>query len=244
MRDDSDMTSVLGDRRPSPGAVIIPFPGRTASRPLPAAAHVATASSPAPLQSLLSVISTAIDASTQPHAPSLLAAAGAVAGFAAQQALVMEGGATWIQPQRAEHLDRLLLSESRADRSLWHTLCVTAHDLGTQHLPEPQKLLASTLKCLGTSQFGVITLPLEYRLKEQPQAALIRHWPRVRDVLERSRITPAHWPELTAAMCARRITLDHRQVPPHVALRIIMQSALAMALIEPRLIPGATLKSE
>jgi hypothetical protein len=47
-----------------------------------------------------------------------------------------------------------------------------------------------------------------------------------------------------AAICAERVVTARREVPPHVALRIVMQAALSMALVEPRLIRGAASKSE
>ena len=59
-----------------------------------------------------------------------------------------------------------------------------------------------------------------------------------------AQVKPAAWPRLMSAMCAERVVVARTEVPPHVALRIIMQAALAMALVDPRAIPGAALKSE
>ena len=156
--------------------------------------------------------------------------------------LLLKGGSAWAQPKRAEHLDRLLLSETPRDNSLWICLQTAAHTLGALHLPDPNTLLQATLRCVGTTQFGLITLPLEYKLLQQPQAALAEVWaPLCRD-LSNEGVAMAAMPELFAQACARRIAADQRTVPPHVSVRIIMQSALAMALLEPRVIPGAALK--
>jgi len=237
MRDESYTISGGGQEQPmppaNPGAVIIPFPGRAGQRSTPrdvVAALMDLAGAPGP--------------NGKHHPATLLAAMGSIAGFAAQQSVLLEGGSAWTQPMRAEHLDRLLMSESRTDGSLWYLLCGAAHETGAHHLPEPQKLLASTLRCVGTNQFGVITLPLEYRLNEQPQTSLVRLWASVRETLAGARSGPSAWPSLTAVACARLIVREARHVPPHVSLRIVMQAALAMALIEPRLVPGSAVKSD
>ncbi len=231
MRDDLSLMPST-DVTPRTGATIIQFPARRAPSVRSNSATVFDA------------VTEGLEPKSRLHAPTLLAASGALAGFAAQQALLLEGGQSWAQPMRAKRLDHLLLSAEPADASLWWALSIAAHELGAQHLPEPHKLLASTLKCVGTSQFGQITLPLEYKLNEQPQAALGRLWTRVRTVLDDGCVKPAAWPRLMATMCAERVVAARREVPPHVALRILMQSALAMALVEPRAIPGAALKAE
>lgn len=231
MRDDTTLM-VLKDQSVRASAQIIQFPARTV-RPTGARAFdVATA------------IAEGLEPRSRQHAPTLLAASGALAGFAAQQSLLLVGGSSWAQPMRATRLDHLLMSEQAVDASLWWTLGVAANELGAQHLPDPKSLLASTLKCVGTSQLGQITLPLEYKLNEQPQAALARLWTRTRTLLDEAGVKPAEWPRVMAAMCAERVIVARREVPAHVALRIVMQAALSMALIEPRLIAGAALKSE
>ena len=231
MRDDTSLTLPM-DQSVRPTAQIIPFPSRSARASKSQSADVAAA------------IAEGLEPKSRQHAPTLLAASGALAGFAAQQALLLEGGSSWAQPMRATRLDHLLLSNQPADASLWWTLSVAAHELGALHLPDPKSLLASTLKCVGTTQLGQITLPLEYKLNEQPQTALVRLWARTRATLDEAGVKPADWSRLMSAMCTERVVVARREVPPHVALRIIMQAALAMALIEPRLIPGAALKAE
>ncbi len=228
--------AVVADRR-GRSATVIPFPG-TFKSVTGAIADVA------PGAALYATVFATLDPKARLHPPTRLAALGAVAGFAAQQALLLAGGSAWAQPLRAERLDCLLLSARPVDASLWSALVVAAHSVGAQHLPDPQKLLASTLKCMGTSQFGQITLPLEYRLEEQPQTSLVRLWARTRAALDAARLAPALWPAVVSAVCADRVAAEHGHVPPHVTLRIIMQAALAMALVEPKLIPGAALRAE
>ncbi len=231
MRDDTPLM-LTKDQPGRATAQIIAFPVRTMRASGSRNADVATA------------IAAGLDQRSQPHAPTLLAASGALAGFAVQQEILLEGGSAWAQPMRATRLDNLLLSDAAKDASLWWTLCVAAHELGAQHLPDPKSLLASTLKCVGTSQLGQITMPLEYRLNEQPQTALVRLWARTRTMLDDAGVKSADWPRVMAALCAERVIVARRDVPAHVALRVVLQAALGMALIEPRLIPGAALKAE
>ena len=249
MRDDRDGTIVLEapQRRVTAdglvfgatgGANIIQFPSR-AGRDVQRSSQ---ASGERAIAAVLDLLATTLDARSAAHPPTVLAALGALAGFAAQQKLMLEGGTVWAQPSRAEHLDRLLLSELPRDASLWRTLQTAAQALGAQHLPNPNTLLDATLRCVGTTQFGLITLPLEYRLLQQPQVALAAVWIPVRHALAPPPASAAHLPSVLADACASRIRSDARAVPPHVALRIVMQAALAMALIEPRAIPGAATK--
>ena len=227
-----------GRTHPS-GANIIPFPAGAGKRPPGAAQGTLNA---AATQALLDKVTNLLPSNCAAHAPTQLAALGALAGFAAQQSLLAAGGADWAQPARNGHLDRLLMSDAAGTSSLWATLRRAAHGMGCNHLPDPQKLLDATLRCVGTTQFGRITLPLEYQLRDQPQASLAVLWPAMADAFGAAAKHPSRWPPLTAECAARRVALDKRQVPVHVALRIVMQAALAMALIEPRLIPGAALK--
>jgi hypothetical protein len=215
-------------------ATIIPFPAR---RPRAVAAVPAG-------DALYASILAGMDAKARAHPATVLAALGALNGFAIQQALMLAGGSGWAQPLRAERLDRALLSLQPADASLWHALVRAADGVGAHHLPDPQKLLAATLKCMGTTQFGLVTLPLEYRLEAQPQTSLVQLWARLRATFDEAQVPPSAWAAALAALCAGRVVADRRQVPPHVALRIVMQAALAMALVEPKLIPGAALKAE
>lgn len=220
-------------------ATIIPFPARKPTPRSPAAITERL-----DLDNVLATFADCIGARADAHGPTALAALGAVAGFAAQQKLLVQGGAFWTQPQRAEHLDRMLIGGTSQEPSLWHRLKEAAHALGAQHLPDPDKLLQSTLRCVGTTQFGQITLPLEYKLLRQPQDTLGDIWHGVAASAS-DRTDGATAPhDVLAACCARRVAIERRTVPPHVSLRIIMQAALAMALIEPRLIPGARLKPQ
>ena len=243
MRDERDGLLVLEGAASSavaalPSAIIIPFPNRR----MPLAAGSKNLADDNSVSAASDAILMALAPASAQHAPTLLAAIGAITGFAIQQMLLLEGGHAWAQPKRAEHLDRLLLSESERDGSLWFALQKAAHATGAQHLPDPNTLLQSTLRCVGTTQFGLVTLPLEYKLLQQPQASLCQLWAPVSRALVNDRKSFAQLPNALVQVCARRVAIDQRVVPPHVALRIIMQSALAMALIEARTIPGAALK--
>ncbi len=219
-------------------AVIIPFPRRasprTAAQPVDNR-HVGLA---------LDAVTLGMSSRTVLHAPTFLSAIGGLTGFAIQQMLLREGGVAWSQPRRAEHLDRILLSERPVDGSLWSKLQEASRAVGAHHLPDPNTLLQATLRCVGTTQFGLITLPLEYKLVQQPQASVTELWTSVTRTIADEGVSNAVLPQVLIAACAQRVAADMRLVPPHVGVRIVMQSALAMALIEPRVIPGAVLKSQ
>ena len=222
------------------GAVIIPFPRRSALTD----GRMQRAVSDQHVGAAIDAVVLGMASRSAAHSPTVLAALGGLSGFAIQQMLLREGGVAWSQPRRAEHLDRLLLSEKVADASLWLQLRDAAHALGAHHLPDPNTLLQATLRCVGTTQFGLVTLPLEYKLLQQPQGMVADLWTGVSRALTDEGVSSAALTQVLIAACSRRVAKDSRIVPPHVALRILMQSALAMALIEPRVIPGATLKAQ
>ena len=246
MRDDGNDILVLDPPKqrdvPSSraGATIIPFPAARA-RPQPVR-QTDVLSVERATALVIAQIVTVLGGRTAAHVPTMHAALGALAGFACQQTLLLEGGTKWAQPMRAEHLDCMLLNDQPRDGSLWAGLCAAAGSVGSQHLPDADKLLQSTLRCVGTSQFGRITLPLEYKLMLQPQEALIALWAPMCDRLRAAGASAEALPRLFAAVSAQHVVIENRSVPPHVALRIVMQAALAMALIEPRIIPGAVTK--
>ena len=244
MRDDRDGSLVIeatrGATSAQPTAKIIPFPSR---RPSLSGSATTTADDRAAIAAT-EAICTTLSARNSQHGPTLLAAMGALCGFAIQQMLLLDGGLSWAQPKRAEHLDRLLLSETPRDSSLWFALQAAAHGIGAQHLPDPNTLLQATLRCVGTTQFGLVTLPLEYKLLQQPQATLCEIWASVSQTLRQDGVSAALLPSTLIRACALCVAKEQRHVPAHVALRILMQSALAMALIEPRTVPGAALRSQ
>ena len=198
--------------------------------------------------------SLAIETAPEGHpATTSLATLGGIAGFAAQQSLLVRGPSHWTQPMRAEHLDRLLVANEAvfggtpgpsgsALPSLWMRLKDAAGPAAADRLPNPIQFLAAAQKCVGTSQLGVITLPPQHRLAEQPQTGLTRLWARARQSFDANGVDCAHWPAVTAAAAATPIPLTAGRVPLPVARRLVMQSALSMALIEPRQIPGAALR--
>lgn len=240
MRDDTHEQLVIDrDVDHARTATIIPFPARKSAPRL-----IHPPGERLDLESVLSTFAACLGARANAHGPTALAALGAVAGFAAQQKLLVQGGTFWTQPQRAEHLDRMLIGGDVHEPSLWQRLKEAAHAVGAQHLPDPDKLLQSTLRCVGTTQFGQITLPLEYKLLRQPQDQLADIWQALAASPAARSNGAASLHEVFAGCCARRVSMERRTVPPHVSLRIVMQAALAMALIEPRLIPGACLKPQ
>lgn len=175
--------------------------------------------------------------------PSTLAVLGGIAGFAAQQSLMLRGNPYWGQPMRAAHLDRMLISDKSEHASLWLRVREMALSMGQTRLPDPGRLLVATQKCVGTNQLGVITLPPQHRLTEQPQTGVTRLWARVRSALDDQKVEPYLWPGIAARAAAEQLALSGGKVPIHVAVRITMQAALGMALIEPKQIPGAALRS-
>jgi hypothetical protein len=186
------------------------------------------------------------------HCETTLTVIGALAGYAAQQALwegmvkpgklaiseafeVVEtrSGATYFF---GDALDTILASMEPKHVSVWKIVSGGALTAGGDHLPDVSELLRHAAATAGTAAFGLPRLPDEHLPSILPRAALERFWPGARLLLTLA--DPLQWP-LHMAHAARKLMLAMRDsIAPDLAVRIVMEAAVPMSRVDPTTVPN------
>ena len=186
------------------------------------------------------------------HCETLLTVIGALAGYAAQQALwegmvkpgklaiaeafkVVEtsSGATYFF---GDTLDSLLVSVEPKHVSIWKIVAGGALAGGGAHLPNIPDLLRHSAATAGTSAFGLPRLPDDHLPSILPRAALERFWPDARMLLALSE--PLQWPLLMAHAAQKLMLAMKGSIAPDLAVRIVMEAAVPMSRVDPTTVPN------
>jgi hypothetical protein len=186
------------------------------------------------------------------HCETILTAVGALAGYAAQQALwegmvkpgklaiteaftVVEtnSGATYFF---GEALDTLLASMEPKHLSIWKIVAGGTLASGGDHLPEMGNLLRHCAATVGTSAFGLPRLPDDHLPSMPPRAALEQFWPGARLLLTLAE--PLHWPLHMASAAQKLMQAMKGSIAPDLAVRIIMEAAVPMSRVDPATVPN------
>ena len=186
------------------------------------------------------------------HCETLLTVIGALAGYAAQQALwegmvkpgklaiaqafkVMEtpSGATYFF---GDTLDSLLVSMEPKHVSVWKIVAGSALTAGGDHLPIPSDLLRHCAATAGTSAFGLPRLPDDHLPSILPRAAVERFWPDARMLLALS--DPLQWPMLMAHAAQKLMLAMKGSIAPDLAVKIVMEAAVPMSRVDPTTVPN------
>lgn len=193
-------------------------------------------------------------------ADTLFCAAGAVAGFAAQQAVIEQlrvrgvqppcDGLTVIQASNGarylvgDRLDALLFCD-RSEGVCVHSIMSGAaihYGATAAELPDCREIAEHVLRSLGTPEFGIPRLPEWPGSWLLPRTAVQLFWPAASTALTRKPIAwlpvlrpvePHHWPLLLAKV---GVLLMDRMEPSGAAaaraLNVFMEAAIPMSRIE------------
>jgi hypothetical protein len=186
------------------------------------------------------------------HCETLLTVIGALAGYAAQQALwegmvkpgklaigqafsVVEtpSGATYFF---GDTLDTLLVSTEPKHVSVWKIVAGGVLATGGPHLPNVNDLLRHSAATAGTSAFGLPRLPDDHLPSILPRAALERFWPDARMLLALSE--PLQWPLLMAHAAQKLMLAMKGSIAPDLAVKIVMEAAVPMSRVDPATVPN------
>lgn len=177
------------------------------------------------------------------HAESLLTALGAIAGFACQMGLRAEAAAKGVAAPLAmvrTRDDRTLYVGDALDQavagsplSLWSLCARSAQRLGAEVL-DVDEIFAHAARAAGTPDFDVPRVPRWAKAEDLPINYVRACWPSTRAILEDLRLEPPEW-RIAAGLAAQEALLSTKdRVPLEVGLRIVMESAIPMARIDPR----------
>ena len=173
------------------------------------------------------------------HCETMLTVVGALAGYAAQQALwegmVKPGKLAISQAFKVieapsgetfffgDALDTILASVEPKHLSIWKIVAGSALTGGGEHLPDIPNLLRHCEATAGTSQFGLPRLPDDHLPSILPRLALAE---------------PLTWP-LHMANAAQKLMLAMKgSIAPDLAVKIVMEAAVPMSRVDPTTVPN------
>jgi len=189
------------------------------------------------------------------NAATVLNAAGALAGFAAQEAIweglvrngQMEPAHAFARVEKlgetyffGDLLNTILASTKEGHLSVWTFVAGAAVSLGAPTLPPVAPMFEHCAGTVGTKAFGIPVLPFHIKLKELPRQAL-RHWPQIKSILLSAGVEPLHWPLEIGVAAQKIILLTKDSLPADFGALVVMQAAIPMSKIDPRTVPGGTM---
>lgn len=183
------------------------------------------------------------------HLETALSTLGALAGFATQmglrQALVDTGKVredeifVVVESLSGEKFyfgefpNQALLATEDGRLSVWALVAGGAQAAGATHLPDLHQIVTAAAESCGTEEFYIPVVPAGHEPKARPLNALRDTWPGFRRLLDERQTDPLHW-GLHFAQAAQNLIVQGKDVlEPHIAAKIVMESALRMARIAP-----------
>jgi hypothetical protein len=197
------------------------------------------------------------------HAPSLLVAAGAMVGFAAQNS-ALEQGELLTRRRDLVAPESLMLRTDKAGRRFLAGRWVNAplllgygHGFPLQRFvvqaaakagvkrtefPDYWELERKVAKAAAEGELGRLEATPERGALARPQDVLRVLWPTARRVLtapmplemaDEPVLNEAHWPVLMAVVAARLMTQTAKVVAPQVAADLVMEGAIIASKLDP-----------
>src|SRR5262245_25045022 len=186
------------------------------------------------------------------HCETMLTVVGALAGYAAQQALwegMVKPGKLAIQEAFkvvetssgetyffGESLDTILASMEPKHLSIWKIVAGGVLAQGGEHLPVMASLFRHCEATAGTSQFGLPRLPDDHLPSILPRMALDRYWPGARLFLTLAE--PLTWPLHMANAAQKVMQAMKGALAPDLAVKIVMEAAVPMSRVDPTTVPN------
>lgn len=186
---------------------------------------------------------------------SVLCALGALAGYAAQQAirevLVKPGKMTLdqafvvIETRSGEvFFFGDLLNEIIVDRhgfrgdghaSIWKVVSAGGHEAGAINLPDVTDVIKHCAATVGHEEFGLPRVPDAHMPDILPREAVSRFWAAARRKMAGTE--PMSWPLHLATAAHTLIVALKDAIRPDIAVQIVMEAAVPMSKIDPVTLP-------
>ncbi len=195
--------------------------------------------------------------SIQPE--TVLCALGALAGYAAQQAIreaVVKPGKLTIDQAFVvietrsgdvfffgDLLNAVIVSKDggqvgsrdKGHASIWKIVSDGGYEAGALNLPDVTDMIKHCAATVGKEEFGVPRIPDAHLPELMPRDAVRRFWPAVRRRLAGSE--PMSWP-LHLALAAHKLIVELKhELRPDIAVQIVMEAAVPMSKIDPMTLP-------
>ena len=200
------------------------------------------------------------------HAQTLLAAAGALVGFAAQNAALEQGEILSLRRDLVAPQSLLLHRSPKGERFLFGswvnapllagyghgaplqrflTNAGEAAGLSKGEMPDFRGIEARVSASVGEAAFGTLVTPRGHRPAAQPHELLKALWPQTRRTIlaplplefpDEPALHEAHWPILASVVAGALVTKSMGKAPPDIALTIVMEAAVIAARTDPQVI--------
>jgi hypothetical protein len=184
------------------------------------------------------------------HAETALATLGALAGFAVQMAL-REG---LVKPGKAPEDKVFVVTRTKTGESFYFGDLVIeglfggkpeivyfvyslvgsgAQQAGAKQPPDIKDIVRYVFSTFGSDKFGIPRVPAEHMPRTRPIALLDRFWNPTRNFMVPNVQSPSQWPLVLGLAAQRVILLAKDSIDPALACRLVMETATAMATIDP-----------
>lgn len=120
--------------------------------------------------------------------------------------------------------------------ALWSFVGGAAQHVGAKELPNLEDIFAHVARSIGTPQFGLPRLPPENALRERPIDLLNKFWNPVRNYMALNVQSAGLWPFVLGNSTQLAIIEARDVIDPALAAKIVMEVAIPMSKVNPRLI--------
>jgi hypothetical protein len=208
---------------------------------------------------LLAWLSGELRSGKQARPESVLCALGALAGYAAQQAireavvkpgkLTLDQAFVVIETRSGEVfffgdlLNAVIVSKDggrngareSGHASIWKIVSDGGYEAGAINLPDVTDAIKHCAATVGSQEFGIPRVPDAHMPDILPREAVSRFWPAARRKLAGAE--PMSWP-LHLAMAAHTLIVELKDaIRPDIAVQLVMEAAVPMSKIDPVTLP-------
>lgn len=192
------------------------------------------------------------------HVETALTAMGAVTGFAAQmgirEGLVKTGK---VEEKKAfvvvgtkdggtyyfgDLLNQNITEPKNGNDSILSIISARAQKLGAKKLPDTGEIYKRNAGALGSEKFSVPDVPAEHMPHFSAQALLWRYWNPIRAILILHTKDPLKWPLYLARTSADLMDMAKSSLDPAISSQLVMDAAIPMSKVDPRLVHQAYFK--
>ena len=198
------------------------------------------------------------------HAETLMVAIGALAGFAAQNAVlefylkpgkpIPTNGLVTLTTASGETfysgdlINAYLVHEATSTYPLWSLIAAAAIDAGLPptELPDYRDMFRYVASSIGEPDFGIPRAPPNIRPPLPPRKPLAHLCTRPRFNFESTdgpgpaaghSVAPEHWPLITALVAQQLVSFTKDALKPRTSVALVMESAIAMSKVDPKTVP-------
>jgi hypothetical protein len=198
------------------------------------------------------------------HVETLMAAVGALAGFAAQCAawdevrrskrpipkerLALAATASGERYYFGDLINGYLVPEGARGWTLWGFVAAAAVEAGLpeSELPNYTDMFRHVAETVGSRDFGIPQVPEAHQPRLLPRTALEMYWSGMRAILEladgpgpgqRKGVAVAHWPAILGLVARQFVLVNKDKLSPEISLRLVMESAIMMSKVDPATVP-------